>query len=861
MPTLETPQQQIRLTEASDANGGGTSPDAISSALFDQDADMPNSAGLSNLFVAWGQFLDHDITLSPESETETLTQGNTTIHRSEFELDEDGNRVPLNAITWAIDGSQIYGSTEPMTDLLRGDYGHLRMGEDQWSDMGLLPKDHANLMAGGGQCPFMAGDVRANENPALNAMHTLMAREHNYWADRLAEEHPDWTDDQVFDGARQIVEFELQQITYNEWLPHLAGDTVSDHTGHDPDADGQISVEFSTAAFRFGHTMVSSTIPSMNEDGSTGEAGDMAIQDVFFDADPLRTGGIDDILRGQAASHAQEVDTKVVDDLNFALFNDNGANGQSLVAFNLLRGQDHGLQSYVDTRAALLGDIDPATLDPGDFSIITADPALQAELAAVYDTVHDVDLWVGGLAEDALPDTQMGPIFTYVITDQFDRIRAADETFGQLDPGLGEAILTEVQNSTLSDIILRNTQIDMLQDDPFVMAPRGLTDVAAMDGTENADVLNVFAQNILGALTTGAGNDTVTLVGGSRVGDGVDLGPGHDTFAMSSGSINGCIDAGEGRDTILLSGEATVDAIATGNGKDSVTLTEAAFAGKITTANGKDYVSIAGRAGADLIDTGNGKDSITLGHGANVGLVDGGSGKDSLTVTGGRYRIDWQDNDPHSGAGRVVYLNKDGSETGKGTDFVNIETVTCFTPGTRIITATGAVAIEDLCAGDRIYTLDGGLQPLRWVGRTTVLAQGPHAPVRIQSGALGNARTMEVSPQHRMMLSDWRCDVVCGTDEVLAPALHLLNDCTITRRTGGTVDYIHLLFDDHQIVFADGIPSESFHPGPRGIAAMPDATRAELLSLFPQLAADLDSFGPAARYCARAHEVRVITGL
>ncbi len=856
MPNLEEPVSQIRLTTATDSVSSAD-PNTVSAELFDQDGDMPNSAGLSNLFVAWGQFLDHDITLSPESEDDTLTVGNTSIHRSE--TDADGN--PLNAITWQIDGSQIYGSNDDMTQLLRGDDGHLRMGEDQWSDLGLLPEDHANLMAGGGKCPFMAGDVRANENPALNAMHTMMAREHNYWADRLAEEHPDWTDDQIFDGARQIVEYELQQITYNEWLPHLVGDAVGDDTGYDPDVDGQISVEFSTAAFRFGHTMVSSTIPAMNADGTTGEIGDMAIQDVFFNTDPLRSGGLDDILRGQAASTAQEVDTKVVDDLNFALFNDGGENGQSLVAFNILRGQDHGLQSYVDTRAALLGDIDPATLDPKDFSIITSDPALQADLATVYDTVFDVDLWVGGLAEDAVEGTQMGPLFTFVISDQFIRIRAADETFGELDPALGAKIIADVQNSTLSDIILRNTQIDMMQDDPFVAAPLGLTDVDTLEGTDNADALNVYSQNILGALTTGAGNDTVSLVGGSRLGDGVDLGEGDDAFAMSSGQVNGCIHAGMGNDQIALSGDARVDSIDTGRGADHVVIDQNAFAGEVVTGNDSDTVSIGGRAGADVVKTGAGQDHITLGHGADVGFIDGGTATDSLTITGGRYRIDWQDDDPRTGAGRVVYLNDDGSATGEGTDFVKIETVTCFTPGTRIITATGAVAIEDLTVGDQVYTLDHGLQPLRWIGRTTVLAEGRHAPVRIKSGALGNSRAMEVSPQHRMMLSDWRCDVVCGADEVLAPALHLLNDTTITRRTGGTVDYIHLMFDDHQIVFADGIPSESFHPGRQGISAMPEDTRAELLSLFPQLAADLDSFGPAARYSARAHEVRVITQL
>ena len=873
MPTSQDPSPQIRLTEANYADGigapvDGTDPVSISTGLFDQDGDMPNFANLSNLFVAWGQFLDHDITLSPENHGETLTAPGliAPLQRSDYALADDGSRTPLNAITWQIDGSQIYGTTSDRTDALRSfEGGHLRMGQDDWSNQGLLPDaDPDSFMAGditGDDPVFLAGDVRANENPALASVHTLMAREHNYWADQLAEQHPDWDDQQLFDGARQIVTFELQQITYDAWLPHLIGDAVGPETGYDPDVDGQISVEFSTAAFRFGHTMVSSVIPQTSDDGSEAAGGDMEIREAFFNPDPLRDGGIDSILRGQTSSTAQALDTKVVDDLNFFLSTPQGTSGFSLVALNLLRGQDHGLQSYVDTRAALLADIDPGQLDPSDFSIISSDPTVQSELASVYATVHDVDLWVGGLAEDALPGTQMGPLFTHIIADQFIRIRAADENFGILDPALGPDIITQVQQSTLSDIILRNTQIDLIQDDPFVAAPRDLIDIDAILGTKGSDQIDIVGQNVMGALTTGTGNDTVTLTGGSRINSGATLGQGHDQFAMSSGAVNGCVDMGAGRDAVTLSGHATVDAVVTGNGKDTVTLTDNAFAASIRTGNGKDSVSIDGRAGAELIHTGNGKDTINLSHKADVDLVDGGTGKDNLTVQGGRFRIEWQNDDPRSGAGQVVYLNADGSETGKVTAFINIESVTCFTPGTRIITSTGARAIEDLQVGDEIYTFDAGLQPLRWIGRTTVLAHGAHAPVRIRAGALGNSRDMEVSPQHRMMLSDWRCDVVCGTDEVLAPALHLVNDSTITRRLGGTVDYIHLLFDTHQIVFADGIPSESFHPGPRGIAAMPDATRQELLALFPNLSDDLDSFGPAARYSARAHEVRVIAGL
>jgi len=320
MSTQDEPEPLIRLTEARYGDGVGTpvtggDPITVADGMFDQDGNTENSGGLSNLFVAWGQFLDHDLSLSLEGEDETLTaEGMTTpLHRSEFELDENGARVPTNAITWQVDGSQVYGSdAETTTQLRSGTGGHLRMGEDQWSDMGLLPDDHAELMESGGSCPFAAGDIRANENPALASMHTMMAREHNYWADRLAEEHPEWDDDQLFDGARQIVEYELQKITYEEWLPKLIGDAAGDDTGYDPTVNGQISVEFSTAAFRFGHTLVSSEMPRIDEAGNEIADGDMAIMDVFGDSDPIREAGIDAIIRGQAGSLAQELACKAM---------------------------------------------------------------------------------------------------------------------------------------------------------------------------------------------------------------------------------------------------------------------------------------------------------------------------------------------------------------------------------------------------------------------------------------------------------------------------------------------------------------------------------------------------------------------
>jgi peroxidase len=872
MPFTHDPNAQIRLTEANYADGigevvGGTDPVDISANLFDQDGDTPNSAGLSNMFVAWGQFLDHDITLSLEDHAEVLTAEGLVapLARSVYEIGEDGARVPTNAITWQVDGSQIYGTTTERTAELRSfDGGKLRMSDDPASDDGLLPTaDPDTFMAGdisSDDPVFLAGDIRANENPALASMHTVMAREHNYWAERLAEEHPDWTDDQLFDSARQIVTYELQTITYDEWLPHLLGDAVGETEGYDPDATGEISVEFSTAAFRFGHTMVSSTLPRLNDDGTDTEDGDLAIMDAFFNADPIKDGALDDLLRGQLSSNAQEFDTKVVDDLNFFLSSPDGLSGFSLVALNLLRGQDHGLQSYVDTRAALLGDIDPDALDPTDFSIITGDTDQQAALAAVYDTVHDVDLWVGGLAEDSIGDTQLGPTFTFIVSEQFTRIRAADPEFGQLDPAIGTDIIAEVQQSGLNDIIMRTTGVDSVQDDPFIASSMALTDADTPEKTWFDDDFDLDSVTIGETVRTGAGDDDVTIRGGTIVNGNVQHGSGNDTFTQTSGTVTGDVRTGRGDDHIYVGGDGEIEGqLRGGSGNDTIIIDDfASVDGKIRAGAGDDTVTLGENTTTPIVQMGSGDDAVTVNAGAGVDIVRGGVGNDTLTVKGSRFRVDYQNDDALTGNGEIVYLDGDGVETGDSFAFHSIETVACFTSGTMILTPSGQVPIDTLRVGDPVITRDHGAQKIRWIGTTTVAAQGDLAPISFAENALGTHAAFEVSPQHRMLLSGWRCELASGAQEAFAPAKHLINDTTIRQVQRADVTYIHLAFDRHQIICGAGAWSESFHPGAMALDALSAATRAELFRLFPKIAMNPISYGPSARYQIKRHEAQMI---
>jgi hypothetical protein len=184
--------------------------------------------------------------------------------------------------------------------------------------------------------------------------------------------------------------------------------------------------------------------------------------------------------------------------------------------------------------------------------------------------------------------------------------------------------------------------------------------------------------------------------------------------------------------------------------------------------------------------------------------------------------------------------------------------VACFTKGTLIDTAAGPVAIEDLTVGDRVVTRDSGLAAIRWIGKRTVPATGKMAPVVFSKGAIGNDAELAVSPQHRMFLSGWRCELLFGSDEVLAPAVHLVNGETIWRREGGEVTNYHILFDRHEIVSAHGTQSESFHPTATNTGAFEEEARDELLTLFPELTDLVEEYGPTARPVLKGFETRVL---
>ncbi len=178
----------------------------------------------------------------------------------------------------------------------------------------------------------------------------------------------------------------------------------------------------------------------------------------------------------------------------------------------------------------------------------------------------------------------------------------------------------------------------------------------------------------------------------------------------------------------------------------------------------------------------------------------------------------------------------------------------CFVRGTRIDTQDGPVEVQNIAPGLMIRTADHGLQPVRRVLSKTVCGTGSLAPIRIAAGTLGNDRDLLVSPHHRMLLSGWQAELLTGEPEVLVAAADLASGSDrIHRQPVESVDYIHLLFDRHEIIFAEGAATESYHPLSQDAGERAPATQAELVALFPELLAG----GPetrAARPCIAAFE-------
>lgn len=484
-----THTQLLRLVPSAYADGVASlagpdrpNPRAISNAVSAQSESMPNPLGLSDYLWQWGQFVDHDIDLTdgvapPEPANITIPLGdpyfdpqstgtvemalNRSIYAPETGDSVDNPRQQLNEITAWIDASNVYGSDPERAAALRTLDG---TGQLRTSAGALLPFNTAGLPNAGGSSSalFLAGDVRANEQVGLTAMHTLFVREHNRIARNLAARRPELSGDALYERARRLVGAEIQVITYREFLPALLGPgALPPYPGYRPEVDARIANEFSTAAYRFGHSALSPTLLRLDAAGEEVAEGHLALRDAFFAPQRLiDEGGIEPVLRGLASQVCQSVDPLVIDDVRNFLFGPPGAGGFDLASLNIQRGRDHGLPSYNAVRRAL--GLRPAR----NFGDISSRPEIRRRLRAAYDTVEDIDLWVGGLAEDPLPGAMVGELVGVILKDQFEALRDGDRFWYQRV--LSRQEQRQVEGTRLADIIRRNTSIgDEIPDDVF----------------------------------------------------------------------------------------------------------------------------------------------------------------------------------------------------------------------------------------------------------------------------------------------------------------------------------------------------------------------------------------------------------
>ncbi|WP_372572530.1 Hint domain-containing protein [Ruegeria jejuensis] len=318
-------------------------------------------------------------------------------------------------------------------------------------------------------------------------------------------------------------------------------------------------------------------------------------------------------------------------------------------------------------------------------------------------------------------------------------------------------------------------------------------------GNNNDDNVSGSVGLNAGGYSGGRGNDTFTDDG--NLGGSINGGRGNDTLQGGSGDNN--IVGARGND-VLLGGSGNNNLLG-GVGRDTL------FA----------------QDGSGNLEGGAGNDEIHAG--LNTSFVDGGNNNDTLIVPKGSTVTPFF---PGATGGTVDLPG--GANSFTYTNIENVE-IACFTEGTMIRTPGGERAIETLQVGDLVDTLDHGPQPIRWIGRRSVAGRGRHAPIRFAPGTIGNDRPVQVSPQHRVLLSGWRCELFFHAPEVLCAAKHLCDGDRIHRAPCDQITYFHLMFDRHEIVLGENALLESFYAGDHILQA-DRACYDELIELFPELA-------------------------
>ena len=501
-------------------------------------AQTDDPSGASAMIYAFGQFVDHDLDLEGSTNTPfniTVPAGDPTFAAgSQIVLDRDQTDPTTGTITNTVAGyldlSQVYGSDTATAAGLRNADGTMKTSA---GDALPIVNGTPPGVPGAGEPTtsqtFTSGDVRVTEQPELTALTTLFVREHNYWVGQLAAANPTWTGDQLYNEAKAITTAEYQNIIYTEYLPALLGaNAIGPYTGYNPTVSAQVTQEFSTAAFRVGHSQVSDQQNELDNNGNVTSTESLAQGFFNTPAQDEANDGINSLLRDLPSDNSQAVDVYAVNGLRNLLATN--PDQMDLIAIDIQRERDVGLGSLNQTREALGL---PAYTS---FSQVTSDPTVAADLQATYGDINKLDLFIGGIAEDHVAGSDVGPTFQAIITDQFERLREGDRFWWQ-NESLDAQTRQIISNTTLSTIINRDTDTNALQQNAFIATERHASDVAATDPTQ--------PQLVIGVDTPGA-----TIAGG----------PADDTIVVGLG-LNQILSGGGGSNVFVYDGPGHTDSI------------------------------------------------------------------------------------------------------------------------------------------------------------------------------------------------------------------------------------------------------------------------------------------------------------
>lgn len=473
-------------------------PRDVSNAIFrkmnDQDRILTeNQRGLTAFFIMFGQMLVQEITetvapcrppeyLSIPTRPDDPEFGGITIPMVRSEYIPGTGRAPgrprevINEATPFLDLQSVYGLSKAWNDALR-EFSGGRMTETPGAR--LPPFNTAGLPFGNppppvhhmGQNNFFVPDNRDNfaignpiggENIGVWVIHVILLREHNRRAAILAIENPEWTDNRLYNRARQWNIALYQNVIFNQWLPLFLDrpNPLGDYEGYDINLHPQISPEFTTVAMRFGHTLVPHGFRRKLR-GVCGNDTPIRLCNVFFNVrEELGRGEdpntVEPIITGMAAQTTEAADSLIVEDLQSFLFGGVELNRRDLGAMNIQRGRDHGIASYNTLRRSF----NLAPIESFE------DLPLSEEMENLYGNIENIDAFTGGLLETDSNLGRIGPLFDAIIVEQFKRLREGDRFFfeNKLNGLFNSTELAEIRSTTLSDIIKRN----MLFDSDFI---------------------------------------------------------------------------------------------------------------------------------------------------------------------------------------------------------------------------------------------------------------------------------------------------------------------------------------------------------------------------------------------------------